>query len=59
LKTNIENNSLPIYLEGRIDSTNAPAVETELFQAVNAKPKLKVQEELWNKSCFRSCVHYM
>ena len=38
MKTNIENNSLTIYLEGRIDSTNAPAVETELFQAVNANP---------------------
>ena len=34
----MENNNLTIRLEGRIDSTNAPAVEAELFQAVNDNP---------------------
>lgn len=38
MKTMLENNSLTIYLEGRIDSTNAPAVETEVLGAVNANP---------------------
>ena len=34
----IENGSLTLCLEGRIDSTNAPAVEDEIFAAVNANP---------------------
>ena len=38
MKTRIENNRLTAYLEGRIDSTNAPAVEAELLGAVNDHP---------------------
>ena len=38
MRTQIENDTLTIYLEGRIDSTNAPAVEAELFQTVNDNP---------------------
>ena len=38
MKMHIENSSLTVSLEGRIDSTNAQAVETELFQAVNDHP---------------------
>lgn len=35
MKTKIENNILTIFLEGRIDSGNAPAVEKELFAALD------------------------
>ena len=38
MKTNIEDNRLTIRLEGRVDSTNASAMEAELFQAVNDNP---------------------
>ena len=38
MKTNFENNVLTIYLEGRVDSANAPAVEAELLEAVNGNP---------------------
>lgn len=38
MKTNFENNVLTIYLEGRVDSANAPAVEAELLGAVNGNP---------------------
>lgn len=38
MKTMIENGSLTLCLEGRIDSNNAPAVEDEIFAAVNASP---------------------
>ena len=38
MKTNIENNILTIRLEGRIDSTNAPAVEADILQALNDNP---------------------
>ena len=34
MKTTLENNNLTIYLEGRIDSNNAPAVEQEIMSAV-------------------------
>ena len=34
MKTTLENNKLTIYLEGRIDSNNAPAVEQEMMSAV-------------------------
>ena len=34
MKTTLENNNLTIYLEGRIDSNNAPAVEQEMMSAV-------------------------
>ena len=38
MKTMIENGSLTLCLEGRIDSNNAQAVEDEIFAAVNANP---------------------
>ena len=38
MKTTLENDSLTLFLEGRIDSNNAQAVESELFAAVNAHP---------------------
>ena len=38
MKTMIENSRLTFCLEGRIDSSNAPAVEDEIFAAVNANP---------------------
>ena len=34
MKTKIENNNLTIYLEGRVDSNNAPAVEQEITSVV-------------------------
>ena len=42
MKKLLENNMLTIYLEGRIDSSNAAAVESELFEAVNANPEAAV-----------------
>ena len=36
MRTRLENNTLTICLEGRIDSNNAATVEAELFEAVNA-----------------------
>ena len=38
MKTTLENNNLTLFLEGRIDSSNAPSVESEVFDAVNANP---------------------
>ena len=38
MKTNFENNVLTIYLEGRVDSANASAVEAELLEEVNGNP---------------------
>ena len=38
MKTTLENNSLTLYLEGRIDSNNAPTVESEIFAAAEANP---------------------
>ena len=38
MKTTIENNSLTLCLDGRIDSNNASAVEAEIFNALNANP---------------------
>ncbi len=39
MRTIINNNTLTLCLEGRIDSNNAAAVEAELFAAVNENPK--------------------
>ena len=33
MKKTLENNNLTIFLEGRIDSNNAPAVEQEMMLA--------------------------
>ncbi len=38
MKTSIENNTLTIYLEGRIDTSNAAAVEKEMVSAVEGAP---------------------
>lgn len=38
MKKLLEDNRLTVFLEGRIDSSNAPSVESELFEAVNANP---------------------
>ena len=42
MRTKIENNTLTVCLEGRIDSNNAASVEAELFEAVNANPNAAV-----------------
>ena len=42
MRTTLENNNLTICLEGRIDSNNAPALEAELFEAVNANPGAEI-----------------
>ncbi len=34
MKTTNENNVLTVYLEGRIDTNNAPQVEKEIFDAI-------------------------
>ena len=36
MKTSTENNTLTIYLEGRIDTNNAAEVENEIMEAVGA-----------------------
>ena len=33
MKTTLENNNLTLFLEGRIDSSNAPSVESEVRPA--------------------------
>lgn len=38
MKTQLENNTLTLYLEGRIDTNNAAAVEKEIMDAVAASP---------------------
>ena len=38
MKTRLENNTLTLFLEDRVDSNNASAVEAEIFEAVNAHP---------------------
>ena len=38
MKTSIENKTLTIYLEGRIDTSNAAAVEKEMVSAVEGAP---------------------
>lgn len=38
MKTSIENNTLTIYLKGRIDTSNAAAVEKEMVSAVEGAP---------------------
>ena len=38
MQTRLENNTLTIYLEGRIDSSNAPATEQALLAAVSEAP---------------------
>ena len=42
MKCLLENNALTVYLEGRVDSGNAPALESEIFSAVNAHPQADV-----------------
>ena len=42
MKTTMENNKLTIFLEGRIDTNNASAVESEVFTAVNGNPGAEV-----------------
>jgi len=37
-----DNNNLTVYLEGRIDSNNAPAWENAIFSAVNTHPEADV-----------------
>ena len=34
MKTTNENNILTVYLDGRIDTNNAPQVEKEIFDAI-------------------------
>ena len=36
MKTSTENNTLTIYLEGRIDTNNAAEVENEIMEATTA-----------------------
>jgi len=42
MKTTLENNTLTLCLEGRIDSTNAQTLEAKLFDAVNANPGAEI-----------------
>ena len=42
MKTTLENNNLTIYLDGRVDTNNASAVETELFDIVKANPGTEI-----------------
>ena len=34
MKTNVENNTLSIFLEGRIDTNNAAQTEKDIFDAI-------------------------
>ena len=43
MRTQIENNILTIFLEGRIDTNNAPAVEAELLAQVGQNPGADVK----------------
>jgi anti-anti-sigma factor len=42
MKTTLENNTLTIYLEGRIDTNNASTVESDIFAAVHANPGAEI-----------------
>lgn len=42
MKTTLENNKLTLFLEGRIDTNNASAVESEIFAAVQANPGAEI-----------------
>lgn len=42
MRSTLENNTLTVFLENRIDTTNAGQVEKELFEAVAAAPGAKV-----------------
>lgn len=42
MRTKIDNNILTIFLEGRIDTNNAPTVEAELFAHLNQNPGAKL-----------------
>ena len=42
MKTTLENNNLTIFLDGRVDTNNASAVETELFDIVKANPGAEI-----------------
>ena len=42
MKTTLESNTLTLDLEGRIDSTNAQALEAEMFDVVNASPGAEI-----------------
>ena len=42
MKTAIENNALTIWLEGRIDSNNAAAIEQEIGAAVKEAPGTEI-----------------
>ena len=42
MKTQLENDTLTLYLDGRIDSNNAPAVEEEFQTAVESAPEATV-----------------
>ena len=42
MKTQLENSDLTIFMEGRIDTNNAPAVETELLALSERDPGAKL-----------------
>ena len=42
MRSTLENNTLTVFLENRIDTTNAGQVEQEIFEAVAAAPGAKV-----------------
>ncbi len=42
MKTTLEGNCLTLFLEGRMDSNNAPAFEREILEAVQKAPKAEV-----------------
>ncbi len=48
MRSSIENNTLTLFLEDRVDSGNASAVEAEIFEAVNAHPGAEIAIDAGN-----------
>ena len=42
MKSLFENNVLTVFLEGRIDSNNAPTVEGEIMAAIDKTPNTEI-----------------
>lgn len=48
MRTQMDNNKLTIYLDGRIDSNNAGQAEQEMLSAVDAAPGCAVELDAEN-----------
>ena len=46
MKTELKNNTLTLFLEGRLDSNNAGKIEAELIEAVSQNPGSKIQVDV-------------